>query len=124
MVKLDDVPGLEVWVTVDGKRAEEYWNPKDEVETTPKACRRYIEGIPGKSFQVHAHWSSQFKPKRYRQKVELTIDGIPSLYFVISPKCLKSEDCFHDFYGFENYRKNGENTLSRLTFRPLNITRR
>jgi hypothetical protein len=47
---LEDFPGLEIYIEVNGEQLKEYWDPLD-IEYTPLAVGRYIEAKPGKAFK-------------------------------------------------------------------------
>jgi hypothetical protein len=122
MAILDGVTGLEVYVEVEGKRAEEYWDPAD-MSTTRKACRRFIEGVPGKSFSVRARWSNKFTPRSYSLRAKLHIDGIFQESGIVGPKWLKEDGygCVLFFDGFTRKMPNGDETLAPFMFQQLNV---
>jgi len=73
MAIITDVPGPEVWVEVDGVRAEEYADPNERSKLN--SVHRYIESVPGKTFVVKSRFTPASKNKRYSLYLDLTIDG-------------------------------------------------
>lgn len=73
MAIITDVPGLEVWVEVDGVRAEEYADPNERLKLM--SVHRYIESVPGKTFAVKSKFTPAYKNNRYSLGLGLTIDG-------------------------------------------------
>lgn len=125
MAILHDVPGLEVYVEVDGEKVEECWDPSD-VNVTPKACRRYIAAVPGKSFKLIAIWRSDFTPERYSQCARLKIDGVARMRAVLGPKELK-RGIMYTFDGHRTTLENGDEFFAPYTFQMLqtgNVSRR
>jgi hypothetical protein len=74
MAILPDVPGLEVYVEVNGRPAEEFYDPNDYSDG-PRRMKRYIEAIPGASFQVVAKTTRDFRPDYDSLKIQLLLDG-------------------------------------------------
>lgn len=77
MAVIDDIPGLEAWVCVNGKRATEY-DPDDEVEEVkPPTTTKYIESISGANFTIHfkANHSYQWGSEKYVLGIHWKVDG-------------------------------------------------
>jgi hypothetical protein len=74
MAILPDVPGLEVYVEVNGRPAEEFYDPNDYSDG-PRRMKRYIEAIPGASFQVVSKTTRDFRPDYDSLKIQLLLDG-------------------------------------------------
>jgi hypothetical protein len=72
------IPGLEVEIYVDGKRAREYTNP---TETSPKSneISKYIESIPGTEFSIVVQVQSPFEIESKALVAKIEVDRIPML---------------------------------------------
>jgi hypothetical protein len=51
MAVLQDVPGVQVQVVVDGKALKEY--DDSESNQTSKATSKYVEAVSGRNFEIH-----------------------------------------------------------------------
>lgn len=121
MAILDAVKGLEVWVKVDGERAEEYWDPAD-VPASATEVRRYIEGVPGKTFSVHEFFKQDFEPKDHAQRVITNIDGILEDRGIISAEDLQRANGWKSYCdGVRQECQDGDIMYRDFQFHDLNI---
>jgi hypothetical protein len=76
MAVIDEIPGLEVTVMVDGQPLKEYDNT-DADEDTEKKVVRYVVAEPGKDFAVLVAWKNgcKYGPPEFDLNARLYIDG-------------------------------------------------
>lgn len=121
MAILPDVPGLEVYVEVDGKPAEEFFDPNDYSDG-PRRMRRYIEAIPGASFQVVARTTSDFRPDFDSLKLQLILDGtIRSSHTKDYDELYNGRGWSDRFKGRTEEDEHGEMRFMPYQFHPLDI---
>jgi predicted MPP superfamily phosphohydrolase len=119
MAILDDAPGIEAWIEVDGQRAEEYFDP-GELEVAPKAICRYIESVPGKGFTIVVKHTPEFSPNWWSRAVQFYVDGVRHSGQIVKLRKLKQGDQ-RSLAGVRHTLDNGNVTFQAFQFAELNI---
>jgi hypothetical protein len=121
MAILEDAPDIEAWVEIDEERAQEYWDPND-LDVTPRAVRRYIEGVPGKQFKIFARITSEFRPIRYSRAIDFEIDGHHRDRWIVTGPQLRAEgEILFDYGGEYERLETGTLMFQPIQFGTLNI---
>lgn len=77
MAIIDEIPGLEVRILVDGLPLQEYPQTPDDSDDTETQATRYIVAEPGKQFRVQVFATHGFKKggPKYDLAMWTSIDG-------------------------------------------------
>jgi len=121
MAIITDVPGLEIWVEVDGIRAEEYADPNERSKLM--SVHRYIESVPGKTFVVKSNFTPTYKNKRYSLNLGLTIDGTIRASLTLDRKYLINGGHWtHTISSTYEIREDGKSVTRKFQFGDLKIS--
>lgn len=113
MAVLDGLPGVEVTVVVDRKDLHEY-RDSDTVDKEDFVIR-YIEVVDGADFAVNIKTSMDFEFKGDVLSSQVSIDGTPICYAIITPTDVQAGACNCKVGGV----RMDENSIRRLKFRVL-----
>jgi hypothetical protein len=114
MTVLDNVPGLEVTVQVNGSSLQEYND--DDSEPAPKSVTKYIEAISGAQFRVQYEFKESFRTKN-GILTDIYIDGKDIAGYVLKANQL------HGAYVMSGKKERGGNEYFQrpFTFSQLSI---